>query len=409
MYDRLGVQAKTAAALAAREDAWTVATAFLAIQAEAYNAEPVTYQEAMKVPDSAKWREAMDEEISSLTENCAFTPIELPRGAKPVKSKWVYKIKKNSDGTTRYKARLVAKGFTQRYGVDYLETFAPVVKYKSLRILLALVNEKRWIVHQMDVTTAFLYGEIDREIYMIPPDGVDTSKDGRKVWRLDRSLYGLKQSPRCWNQRIHNFLVTRGFVQIKSDTATYTKGKGTKQVVLALYVDDMLIMSASEEEVGAVKKELSTEYKMKDLGEVDVILGMRVRRSIKDGWLTIDQEDYATEVLKKFGMWYSKPQQTPVSTDIKLSARDCPEEQDKYKMASVPYRSVIGSLMYLMVSTRPDLAASLSILSRFLANPGEVHWEAAKRVLRYLKGTVNVGLRFERTGTTDPVAFCDAN
>ena len=373
MYDRLGVQAKTAAALAAREDAWTVATAFLAIQAEAYNAEPVTYQEAMKAPDSAKWREAMDEEISSLTENCAFTPIELPRGAKPVKSKWVYKIKKNSDGTTRYKARLVAKGFTQRYGVDYLETFAPVVKYKSLRILLALANEKRWIVHQMDVTTAFLYGEIDREIYMIPPDGVDTSKDGRKVWRLDRSLYGLKQSPRCWNQRIHNFLVTRGFVQIKSDTTTYTKGKGTKQVVLALYVDDMLIMSASEEEVGAVKKELSTEYKMKDLGEVDVVLGMRVRRSIKDGWLTIDQEDYATEVLKKFGMWYSKPQQTPVSTDIKLSARDCPEEQDKYKMASVPYRSVIGSLMYLMVSTRPDLDPSLSILSRFLANPGEVH------------------------------------
>ena len=150
----------------------------------------------------------MDEELDSLTENCAFTRTELPRGAKPVKSRWIYKLKKNSDGTTRYKARLVAKGFTQRYGVDYLETFAPVVKYKSLRMMLALANEKSWIVHQMHVTTAFLYGEIDREIYMIPPDGVDLAKDGRKVWRLDRSLYGLKQSPRCWNRRIHDFLVT---------------------------------------------------------------------------------------------------------------------------------------------------------------------------------------------------------
>ena len=225
----------------------------------------------------------------------------------------------------------------------------------------------------MDVTTAFLYGEIDREIYMIPPDGVELTKDGRKILRLDRSLYGLKQSPRCSNRRIHEFLVTRGFVQTKSDMATYTRGQSTTQVVLALYVDDMLIMSASKDEIVAVKGQLSAEFKMKDLGEVDVVLGMRVRRSIKEGWLTIDHEDYITEVLKKFDMWECKPQQIPISTDVKMSTRDCPEEQDRHKMNNVPYRSVIGSLMYLMVSTRQDLAAALSILSRFLAYPGEVH------------------------------------
>jgi hypothetical protein len=148
---------------------------------------------------------------------------------------------------------------------------------------------------------------------------------------------------------------------------------------------------------------------MKDIGEVDVVLGMRIKRSIKEGWLTIDQEDYIKEILKKFGMWESKPQNIPMSTEVKLSSKDCPEEGEKYKTANIPYRSVIGSLMYLMVSTRPDLAAPLSILSRFLANPGLVHWEAAKRVLRYLKGTTSIGLRYERTGCSEPVAFCDAN
>ena len=168
-------------------------------------------------------------------------------------------------------------------------------------------------------------------------------------------------------------------------------------------------MGEEEKEVASVKTLLSQEYKMKDLGEVDVVLGMRVRRSIKEGWLTIDQSEYIEEILKKFNMWDSKPQEIPMSTEVKLSTRDCPEESQRHEMANVPYRSVIGSLMYLMVSTRPDLAASLSILSRFLANPGAPHWEAAKRVLRYLKGTVNMGLRFERTGTCEPVAFCDAN
>ncbi len=151
----------------------------MASQAFAYNVEPETYKEAIQLEESKKWKEAMKEELDSLLENSTYTPTKLPKEAKPLRSKWVYKIKKNSDGTVRYKARLVAKGFAQRYGVDNLETFAPVVKYKSLRMLLALANEKGWVIHQMDVTTAFLYGNIDRDLYMVPPEGARvSSKEG---------------------------------------------------------------------------------------------------------------------------------------------------------------------------------------------------------------------------------------
>jgi len=203
--------------------------------------------------------------------------------------------------------------------------------------------------------------------------------------------------------------VTKGFVQSVSDSATYTRGHGEFRVMLALYVDDMLILGKRQNDVDEFKSFLNHEYKMKDLGEVSVVLGLRIRRLIDGGWLTIDQEEYSKEVLLKFGMWDSKPQQIPISTENTLSQRDCPSVDEKYKMEDVPYRSVIGSLMYLMISTRPDLAAALSILSRFLANPGTTHWEAAKKVLRYLRGTYQVGLKYVRTGSNDPVAFCDAN
>ena len=165
-----------------------------AVHAEAYSTEPTTYLEAIRGDECEKWRMAMEEELASIRENATYTPMKAPPGVKTVRSKWVYKIKKNPDGTTRYKARLVAKGFTQKYGVDYLETFAPVVKYKSLRMLLALANELRWTVHQMDVTTAFLYGDIDKEIYLLPPEGGVPRGEEGLVWKLNKSLYGRTQT-----------------------------------------------------------------------------------------------------------------------------------------------------------------------------------------------------------------------
>ena len=271
----------------------------------------------------------------------------------------------------------MAKGYSQTEGVDFKETFAPVVKYKSLRLLLAVANERDMHVHQMDVTTAYLNGDLEEEIYMKSPSG--------ELWRLQRSLYGLKQAPRCWNKKIHDFLEGEGFKRHISDYATYSKGEGRNQTILTLYVDDLLILSENPADVVQIKDALSSRFEMVDFGEVNMILGMRVLRDREKGILTIDQEQYAQEVLKRFGMENCKPVSTPLPTDAKMVlSQGATSEEERREMEAVPYRQAIGSLMYLMVSTRPDIAAAVGILSRFMENPGRIHWEGVKRVLRYV-------------------------
>jgi hypothetical protein len=376
----------------------------------AVSVEPQSYDEALRSMERDKWLQAIEAELESLRKNNTYTLGQLPSGRKAVKCKWIFKVKRKFDGSVRYKARLVAKGFTQQHGVDYKETFAPVVKYKSLRMILAMANERSMVCHQMDVTTAFLNGDIDREIWLIPPEGQLKPQQEGMAWKLNKSLYGLKQAPRCWNQKIHQFLVGIGFKRNVSDYATYTRGEGFNQVILALYVDDMLILSESMNEVLRTKSALSTNFEMVDLGEVNQVLGMRVRRDLQNGWLSIDQEHYAEEVLKRFGMEDCKPLDNPLAENQKLvEGQGAFTEEEKKSMASVPYRSAIGSLMYLMVSTRPDLVATLGILSRFMENLGRTHWEAVKRVLRYVQRTKSYGLLYKRSGNLEVVGFCDSN
>ena len=376
----------------------------------AVNIEPQSYDEAMASSERKQWLEAIGSELKSLEKNNTYTLQPVPRGRKVVKCKWIFKIKRKFDGGVRYKARLVAKGFTQKHGVDYKETFAPVVKYKSLRLLLAIANERSMVCHQMDVTTAFLNGDIDHEVWVQPPEGLLKPGQEGMAWKLNKALYGLKQAPRCWNLKIHNFLVSEGFKRNVSDQATYTKGIGFKQVILALYVDDMLILSEDINEVLRTKDALSNTFEMVDLGEVSQVLGMRVRRDMTRGWLTIDQEHYAEEVLKRFSMEDCKPVPIPLAQDLKLvEGQGAFTKAEKEAMANIPYRSAIGSLMYLMVSTRPDLAAAVGILSRFMENPGKVHWEAVKKVLRYVQHTKSYGLLYKRSGSLDIVGFCDSN
>jgi len=335
--------------------------------------------------------------------------VPLPRGRKPVKCKWVLKVKELQDGGPKYKARLVAKGFSQKEGIDYKETYAPVIKYKSLRTLLAVANERDMEIHQMDVTTAFLNGDLEEEIFMQPPEGQEDCKPGM-VWRLERSLYGLKQSPRCWNATIHNFLVDQGFTRSITDYATYSKGKGRDQVILALYVDDLLILSEDLNQVLRVKSALASRFEMVDFGEVKTVLGMQITRNRAQGVLCIDQKKYAQAVLDKFSMGNSKPLNLPMAVDSQLmKSQGAFNEWEKKSMASVPYRSAVGSLMYLMVSTRPDLASAIGVVSRFLENPGRPHWEAVKRVMRYLQHTLDMGLVFRRQGSLEAVGFTDAD
>jgi hypothetical protein len=372
--------------------------------------EPETWKQAMEGPEKALWKEAVSAELDSLKRNGTYKYVDLPKGRKALRHKWVFKVKTKLDGSHRYKARLVIKGFLQKEGVDYSETFAPVVKYKSLRLLLGIANQRNMEVHQMDVTTAFLNGDLEEEIYMVPPEGLKEKGSEGKVWKLERSLYGLKQAPRCWNKKIHQYLESLGFKRNISDYATYSKGAGAEQVILALYVDDLLIMSEQLSEVLKVKAALSKKFEMVDFGEVSMVLGINVTRDRRKGTLQLDQERYAEEVLARFNMADCKPISIPLSTDQKLSkTMGAFTEQEKVSMEVIPYRQVVGSLMYLMVCTRPDLASAVGILARYMQNPGRQHWEAAKRVLRYVQHSKKMGLHYKRKPTLEIVGFCDSD
>ena len=312
----------------------------------------------------------------------------------------------------RYKARLVAKGFTQREGVDFNEIYSPVVKHTSIRVLLALVNQYDLEREQMDVTTAFLHGNLEERILMAQPEGFIKVGDEDKVCLLRKSLYGLKQSPRQWYLRFDEFMVRNGFSRSNFDSCVYVKWIDGCGIFLLLYVDDMLIASKNKNEIQNVKRLLGSEFEMKDMGPAKKILGMKITRDMKQGVLFVSQCDYLRKLVAKFGMSEAKAVQTPLAAHFKLSAQMSPKtEEERASMERVPYASAVGSLMYAMVCTRPDLAYAASLVSRFMANPGREHWEATKWVLRFVKGTSDVGLLYKRVdeGEAKLRGFVDAD
>ena len=375
--------------------------------------EPVTYKEAVTGKNAKEWSAAIEKEIKSLEDNKTWEVCEKPDNKTLVGCKWVFKLKSPQEegGEIRFKARVVAKGYSQKQGIDYHETFAPVIKYQSLRMLLAVATQEDWHIHQMDVETAFLNGDLDEEIWMEMPEGYKQEEGKQRMaLRLKKSLYGLKQSPRCWNAKIHDFLTQEGFSRMATDSAVYTRGTAGWQVVLGIYVDDLLIMGKNLEAVKAIKGKLSSRFKMVDFGEVSKILGINIRRNKVSGTLTLSQEEYVDGILCKFGMEDCGSSATPLATSTKLSEDMSPKtEQERERMSGVPYRAAIGSLMYLMVSTRPDLAAAVGLLSRFLNNPGEEHWMAVKKIFKYLQGTRKMGLTYCRKEEVKLEAYTDSD
>ena len=383
-----------------------VAMAFVAL-----DQEPTTIEEALNGKNAKEWEAAIQEELKSLKDNKTWEICNKPEGRSVIGCKWVFKLKSPQvpGGPPRFKARLVAKGYSQKHGIDYHETFAPVIKYQSLRLILSIATERDMAVHQMDVKTAFLNGELEEEIYMEIPQGLEGASDGQ-VLRLRRSLYGLKQSPRCWNKRINDFLEEQGFMRLRTDSAVYTRGEGKNQVILGVYVDDLVILGEDIQQVLGVKGVLSSEFQMVDFGEVSKVLGIRIMRNAERGTLSMDQAEYVGQIIANFDMAEAKELSTPLSSGEKFTLEMCPKnEAEKAAMSGAPYREAIGSLMYLMVSTRPDLAAVVGILSRFLANPGPSHWKGVKRVFRYLNGTKDFGLVFQKTGQVCLEGFSDSD
>lgn len=359
--------------------------------------EPENIEEVQTHKDKIEWMKAMQEEMNSLQKNDTYDLVELPKGRKALKNKWVFKLKKDGDKLVKYKARLVVKGFGQKRGIDFDEIFSPVVKMSSIRVILGLTASLDLELEQLDVKTAFLHGDLEEEIYMDQPEGFEEAGKEHMVCRLKKSLYGLKQAPRQWYKKFDSFMMSHGYSRTDADHCVYVKTfPGGKFIILLLYVDDMLIVGQDAKMIGDLKKDLSKSFDMKNLGSAKQILGMQILRDRKAKKLWLSQEKYVERVLERFNMKSAKPVSTPLANHFKLSKRSCPtNEEGKKLMASIPYSSAVGSLMYAMVCTRPDIAHAVGVVSRYLSNPGKDHWEAVKWILRYLRGSSRMCLCFE--------------
>ena len=322
------------------------------------NKEPLTVNEALDSSEKNEWRQAMEEEVKSMHKNDVWELVEPPQDRQVIGSKWVFKRKIDSGGSVeRYKARLVAQGFTQKPGLDYDETFCPVVRFESLRTLAAMAVQDGLILHQMDVTSAFVNGTLSEEVCMKQPEGFIEKGKENLVCKLKHSIYGLKQSPRCWNATLDRQLRHMGFIQSTSDPCIYTASEG-EAFIIGVYVDDIILAGKSEKKMADIKKALSDKFEMKDLGELHYFLGVKVIQDRKKGTIWIGQPVYTENILQKFGMENAKPISTPVAVNTKLMLKT----EDSEYFDKETYQSAVGSLLYLSTRTRITLHSSLPIL-----------------------------------------------
>ena len=315
--------------------------------------------------------------------------MDLPPGSRPIGCKWVFRRKYHTDGSLQtFKARLVAKGFKQKEGIDYFDTYAPVARITSIRILFALASIYDLYVHQMDVKTAFLNGDLDEEVYMEQPEGFVLPGNEHKVCKLVKSLYGLKQAPKQWHEKFDQAILSDGFKHNNADKCLYSKCCDDHVIIVCLYVDDMLIVSNDMKGITETKRFLSSIFKMKDLGEVDTILGIKVKKN--SGGYALSQAHYIEKVINKFSHLKIKEANTPFDSSLKL------EKNDGRAVAQLEYASAIGSLMYAAQCTRADISFAVGKLSRFTSNPSMDHWKAIGRVLGYLKRTKELSLQYSK-------------
>ena len=362
--------------------------------------EPHCYEEASQYEE---WNVAMEEELKMIEKNQTWELTKRPFQKKVIGVKWIYRTKMNPDGTiNKHKARLVAKGYSQEAGVDYSETFAPVARHDTIRILLALSAQKGWKIFQLDVKSAFLNGYLEEEVYIEQPEGYAIREKEDYVYKLKKALYGLKQAPRAWYSRIDNYFIESGFRRSPSEPTLYVKKVDSEDfLIVSLYVDDLLVTGSNPEEVQKFKADMKKEFEMSDLGEMNYFLGMEIHQS-NDG-IFICQKKYAEDILKKFKMEKCKPIATPLEANLKLSKEDGYASTDEKQ-----FRSLVGSLLYL-TATRPDLMYAASLLSRFMQSPSEAHFAAGKRILRYLRGTTDYGIFYKSNSTEDLKGYTDSD
>lgn len=355
--------------------------------------EPRTYKEAIEGPEAQQWIAAMDDEIKSHAENRTWTLTTLPANRKVVGSKWIFKRKLDEDGNiVRYKARLVAQGFSQKYGTDFDEVFAPVVRQVTFRTLLTVADQRGMLVKHAYVKTAYLHGELEEAVYMKQPTGYE-AQDRDAVCLIKKGLYGLRQAGCIWNKKIDGVVKQMGFRQSAHDPCLYVRSGSQGNTYLVIYVDDIVIACHSEEEYEDLMRDLNKHFTVSSFGNIRHFLGIQGQRDGKV--FTLNQKAYIEKVLQRFGMDEAKSSKYPLDSGH-------PKQKEGKKMLpnNDQYASLVGSLLYVAVNTRPDIAAPVAILGRSVSAPSQADWTEAKRVLRYLKSTMDhkLTLKAENSG-----------
>jgi hypothetical protein len=355
--------------------------------------DPRTYKQAMNSPDMLHWKKAMLEEINALLQNGTWEIVRLPEGEKAIGSGWVFKIKRNADGSIeRYKGRFVAKGFSQRPGLDFTEVFAPTVRMATVRLILAIAAIEGLHLRSVDISNAFLKGDLEEEIYMKQPEGFH-ELGPEYVLRLKKAIYGLKQAARQWNKKLHATLVSMGFKRLESDRSVYIYERDGVKVIIPIFVDDITLASKSQKALDETVEELAKHFPLRDLGPTSFLLGIHITRDFEKRTVSLSQRQYIIDMLDRFGFGTCSPVSTPMDPGLRLTPEmGATSDEDKAFMLTIPYLSAVGALMYLGLTSRPDISNAVGILSRFSANPGPTHWKAVKHLFRYLQGTKDLRL-----------------
>jgi hypothetical protein len=356
---------------------------------------PPNLKEALASPDAIFWKEAVNDEMDSLISNKTWKLVELPPGCKTIGCKWFLKKKLKSDGTidkfkARLVARLVAKGFKQKADLDFFDTFSPVTRITSIRLLIAIAAIHDLKIHQMDVKTAFLNGDLEEQIYMDQPEGFVEARQESKVCKLTRSLYGLKQALKQWYEKFDSCMIENGYKSNECDKCIYSKSWENSHVIVSLYVDDLLIFGSNLYFINETKNMLRSHFDVKDLGEANFILGMKITKKCDGKYL--NQSHYIEKILKKYNFLDCKHVATPFDSSVHLF----PIKNDNDIINQKEYANIIGSLHYATDCTRPDIAYAVGVLSRFTSKPSRDHWHAIERVMKYLSGTKTYGLFYKK-------------
>jgi hypothetical protein len=367
--------------------------------------EPASYNEALASPQAELWIKAMDEEYASLMENNTWTLVETPAHIKPIPVKWVYKIKRDPAGNIeRFKARLVAKGFKQIEGIDFNEVFAPTSRYSTYRALISKAAAENLEIHHIDIKTAFLQGELEEEVYTMQPPGYHDGTSRTSCY-LHKALYGLKQAPRAWHLKLHSKLISMDYRQSEADPSLYIYDQSSRQPTwLLAYVDDIKAFGADSAFITKTKQQLLAEFDGRDLGQDSPFLGISTERDRSSGTIKLSNWRMITDLVSKFGLSGSNGRSLPISTGLDLTSTSA-EPLDTSKF---PYRQLVGSLMHLAVTIRPDISYSVGVLSRHLSNPSMIHWITAKGVLRYLSSTADYGITYSKK-TPGFLGYCDSD